>query len=105
MNKQWIVAGQEFAVGNVVRVMRQVEDLDPNGMGDGVAWPNTWVGFYGEAGDNTPYGMNKCLGMSFVIADISEEGVEFEGAGELSFLFPLACLDFISATKQVKDAA
>jgi hypothetical protein len=102
---RWIVAGQEFAVGNVVRVMRQVEDADPNGMGDGVKWENNWVGFYGEAGDNTPYGMNKCLGMSFVIEDIEPEGVTFEGAGELSFLFPLAAFDFISATKQVKDAA
>lgn len=105
MTKQWIVGEQEFQVGNVVRVMRQVEDFDPNGMGNGVAWENTWVGIGGEAGDNSPVGMNKMLGMTGIIEDIAAEGVEFEGSGQLSYLYPLASFDFISATKQVKDAA
>lgn len=97
---QWAIDGQEFQVGNVVRVMRQVEDFDPNGMGEGFAWDNTWVGFDSDSSAATAEGMNKYLGMTFVIADISLEGVEFEGASNLSFLFPLSSLQYVAASQQ-----
>jgi hypothetical protein len=104
MTKQWILNGTEFAIGNVVRVMRQVQQDDPNGMGDGVAWNNNWVGI---DDDNScgPVGMNKHLGGTFVIADICDEGVEFEGADEVSFLFPLASLDKIANAMIERKAA
>jgi hypothetical protein len=74
--------------------MRQVDDLDPDGMGTEVQWENTWI-------DD----MDKQLGLTFEIANISDEGIEFEGASDISYLFPLAALDYVAAAKQVKDAA
>jgi hypothetical protein len=49
--------------------------------------------------------MNKHLGGTFVIADICDEGVEFEGADEVSFLFPLASLDKIANAMIERKAA
>jgi hypothetical protein len=100
MSKQWILNGVEYRVGNVVRVMRQVEDYDPNGMGDGMEWDNTWI-----ASDGEDLGMDEYLGLSFEIAEISEEGVFFEGADACSYAFPLASLDKIAEALIERKAA
>lgn len=95
MAKQYTLNGQTFVAGNVVRVMRQAETGEANGMGEGVKWENS----YHEA-------MDRYLGMTFVIADIGAEGVEFETEHEgYSFLFPLSSLDWIAAAKVEKVAA
>jgi hypothetical protein len=78
--KQWLVNGVEFKAGDRVRVMRQIETNDENGMGDGVEWENNWV-------DE----MDKYLGLEFEILDISPEGADISKT--CFYLFPLAALD------------
>lgn len=95
MAKQWISNGQEFKIGNIVRVMRQAETDAPDGMGEGRQWDNS----YHEA-------MDAYLGLTFEIADISEQGVEFATEHDgCSFLFPLTSLDFIAEAMITRKAA
>lgn len=83
--QQWFVNGVEFNVGDKVRVMRQVESFDPNGMGDGVEWENTWV-------DD----MDRFLGLEFEISDFSPEGVDLSEE-TCFYLFPLTALDKVAS--------
>lgn len=83
--KQWISNGVEFKEGDVVRVVRFVEDDDPDGMGEGIRWDNGWV-----------EEMDKFLGLPMIIEGIDEEGVYFEGGKGASFGFPLKSLEKIS---------
>lgn len=69
----------EFKVGDKVRVMREVETGDSNGMGEGQSWENSWE-----------EGMTLCLGLEFEIENIYRDiGAEFKGG---SYIFPLAAL-------------
>ena len=74
--------GVEFRPGDKVRVMRQVEESDPNGMGEGVPWDNCWVA-----------DMDNYLGLEFTIMDIDTFGVMFYSDTHVGYAFPLAALD------------
>lgn len=95
MSKQWISNGQEYKIGNIVRVMRQAETGETDGMGEGQDWDNS----YEEK-------MDAYLGLTFEIADICEQGVEFatEHNG-CSFLFPLTSLEWIAEEMISRRAA
>lgn len=81
----WMYNGVEFKVGDRVKVVSDAESLDPNGMGVGVKWENTWAGSCGEY-----LHMDGYIGLEFEIADISELGVFF--SDDFTFGFPLSCM-------------
>lgn len=56
-----------FQVGDVVRVGSQGVTNDPNGMGPGIRWVNSWVAE-----------MDINVGITFTVKDIDEHGVWFE---------------------------
>lgn len=88
----WICNGVEFKVGDKVRVVRQVESFDPNGMGNGVEWENTWC-----SADGDWKAMDGYLGLEFTIAEIESYGVTFEtDLDGLSYALPLAALEKVS---------
>ena len=93
--KKWISNGVEYREGDVVRVMR-IEKADAeNGMGDGVMWPNSWIGAE-EVSEDT-LSMDAYLGMECVIEHIDEDGVFFEGGKGVSYGFPLSSLEKVVA--------
>jgi hypothetical protein len=73
---------QEFKIGDRVKVVRQVPSNDPNGMGSGLPWHNSWNdcmdGFIGEEG---------------VIEDFGQynSGVNLGGC----FNFPISSLELV----------
>lgn len=89
--KAWICNGVEFKEGDRVRVMRQEEDYAENGMGNGRAWCNNWVG----ENDEGEKGMDAYLGLEFEIAEITSCGAIFVSP-EIGYAFPLTSLERIS---------
>lgn len=94
----WTNDGVTFQVGDVVRVVRMVESFDPNGMGSGKKWDNTWAGScLNQAG------MDGYFGLEFTISDINEQGVFFEIPENLEgteytiggYGFPLKALEIV----------
>lgn len=74
----WVYNGVEFNIGDRVRVVRFEQDKAPNGMGEGVAWGNTW--------QDT---MDQAIGFEFEVFEIDPE---------LGVLFcPLVDCDFPAA--------
>lgn len=85
MDGQWISGGVEFNEGDLVKIMCNVADCHPNGMGLGKPWNNTWA-------DN----MNDAIGRLFTIAYITEEGVHFAGENDDPaswYAYPLRCME------------
>lgn len=93
-NEVWVCNGQEFKVGDKVRVMRQVESFDPDGMGEGIRWANEWI----PAEDLDWKAMDGYLGLEFVIESIDSHGAVFETfeADGPSYAFPLKALDKVA---------
>lgn len=57
----------EFQIGDVVRVASAGVTNDPNGMGKGKKWVNSWVP-----------SMTENIGLTFTIKDIDDHGAWFE---------------------------
>jgi len=75
-----------FKVGDKVKVVRRVDPLDPNGMGEGKKWCNSW---------ESPE-MDDSIGKEFIISEIDEFlGVRFLNA---SFNYPIAALEKVEDT-------
>lgn len=92
MQAEWIYNGVEFKVGDRVKVVSDAPTADPNGMGVGIEWENSWVHAEYLFGAAYPH-MDGYIGLEFVIEDIDETGVIFEdGDGCVSYAFPLSCM-------------
>lgn len=82
---EWIYNGVEFQIGDRVKVVRDAEDGDPNGMGAGRSWNNGWI--HAENGYQL---MDGYIGLEFEVADIDEHGVFF--SEDHTYGFPLSCM-------------
>ena len=84
-NVQLLVEETPFKVGDKVKVVRKVDGYDPNGMGKGKTWKNSWQ-----------TNMQEVIGREFVVEDIRESGVYFVG---YSFGFPITALEKVVEEK------
>lgn len=85
MNEQWISGGVEFKKGDLVKIMCNVSDEHPDGMGQGVVWANIWC-------DR----MNEAFGRLFTIDFIDATGVHFEVQDDdpvTWYGYPLRCME------------
>lgn len=88
--EQWVYNGVEFREGDRVKIVRDAEDYDPNGMGAGVTWKNGWIHTQKDDGLVYPH-MDGYIGLEFEIEFITEHGAFFT-AEDNSFGFPLSCM-------------
>lgn len=82
--RKWFYNGVEFEIGDRVMVDGIAETEQPDGMGDGIDWQNSWV-----------EDMNDAIFKEFEIYDIDEAGVRFveiEGDWNTEYMFPLSAL-------------
>lgn len=85
MTKYFNKDGVEFKVGDKVKVLSVGVSDDPNGMGPGVRYMNSWV-----------RSMDDSVGKIFIIASITSNGVHFEQ----DYLgYPLNVLENLSTKK------
>jgi hypothetical protein len=72
---------QEFKIGDRVKVVRQVPSNDPNGMGSGLQWCNSWID-----------SMDKFIGKEGVITYVDN----LCGIGIGLYSFPSAALELVT---------
>lgn len=90
MNDQWISGGVVFKEGDEVVVMCDCDDEDPDGMGAGYPWMNSWC-----------ERMNEAFGKRFTIDYITGEGVFFVHTDDpvTWYGYPLKCMENMTVQK------
>lgn len=72
----------DISVGSKVKIVREVKSNDPDGMGEGKEWRNSWT-----------YRMSEALGKEGIVEFISgRTGVRIAG---IPFSYPLAALELV----------
>lgn len=89
---QYKVNGIEFNVGDKVRIERSTVDRDPDGMGAGVEWENSWT-------DN----MDDEIGKEFTISHIGPAGAHLFGDRH-DYGWPLNVMTNLSAAQTTSFA-
>jgi hypothetical protein len=78
VESKWVCNGVSFAPGDKVKIVRMEQSPAPNGMGDGVAWQNSWS--EGYKNDNLGInvrGLSEYIGFTYEINNIDETGAYF----------------------------